>query len=105
MKVYGWLEHLYGEKHAIRKDPVFQAHHNQVRAIVAAKSKAEVARITGVKRPSQLFNLAETGNAREIEIAMRSPGIVFITLDLRRVANYYRYTTETGAYYTGPPET
>ena len=104
MKVYGWLTHLYGGKHAIRRDPRMEPYHNQVRAIVAARSMAEVARIEGVKRPAQLFNLTETGNAREIEIALRSPGIVFITPGLGGVANYYRYTTERGAYYTGDPE-
>lgn len=49
----------------------------QTREIVAAHSMAEAARLSGYKRPSQMFNLCETGNEREIAQAMSSPGTVF----------------------------
>lgn len=65
MKVYGWQY--------IRRE--CQTH--TTREIVAAKSMAEVARIVGVKRPSQLFNLCDTGSEKEIQIAMSKPGVVF----------------------------
>jgi hypothetical protein len=63
VKVYGWLDFVNGI---------------QVRVIVAAKSKAECARIVGDSRgPRNLFNLDETGNAREIEVATAEPGTAF----------------------------
>lgn len=64
LKVYGW-----------------QSHHRtgQVRMIVAAPSQAAVARLAGYKRPSQLFNLSETRNATEREVALSAPGRIFWT--------------------------
>lgn len=75
MKVFGW-QTVIGEVERVRlgdKPGTVQA-----RAIVAAKSKAAVARIAGVDRPSQLFNLCETGNTFEIGMASLFPGVIFI---------------------------
>lgn len=65
LKVYGWGGYT--------PDPPYQ----QARMIVAAKSQAEVARIAGVKRPAQLWNLTETQNDLAIATAMAEPGTVF----------------------------
>ncbi len=62
MRVYGWQ----GWKGA-----------TATREIVCARSKAAVARIAGVKSPSRLFNLTETGNAEELRVARAKPGVVF----------------------------
>lgn len=67
LKVYRWQSHR-------RECPT---HHRQTHEVVAAKSKAEVARIAGYDRPSQMFNLAETGNARDVATAMAEPGVIF----------------------------
>lgn len=67
VKVYGWQ----GMRH---ESP---GTHRQTREIVAARSKAEVARIAGVKGPNALFNLGETGNAAEIAVATGKPGTIF----------------------------
>lgn len=61
LKVYSWKDHRKG---------------GQVYAIVAASSKAEVARLTGHQRPSQLSDLQETGNETEIKVAMARPGVI-----------------------------
>lgn len=60
LKVYGW----YG----------FRA--RQTREIVAAHSVAEVLRITGPRWLTR-DEIVVTGNAHEIETAMRKPGTVF----------------------------
>lgn len=67
LRVYGWQ----GYRHEC------PGHNRVTREIVAAHSKAEVARIAGASGPWVLFNLSETGNAREIEVASASPGIIF----------------------------
>ncbi len=51
----------------------------QTREVVAAKSKAEVARIAGKEYPGQLFNLGETGNSLELQLALSKPGVIFWT--------------------------
>ena len=58
--VYGWLGYR------LESD----GHRGQTREIVAAHSKSDAARRAGYKYPSQMFNLAETGNAVEIAVAM-----------------------------------
>lgn len=70
LKVYGWQ----GWRNEC---PAAPNGGRQTREICAAKSGAEVARIMGVSSPARLFNFCETGNSREIEIALRSPGTVF----------------------------
>lgn len=67
LKVYGWS--------AFRREAA--GPHHQTREIVAAASKAAAARAAGYKRPAQMNNLCETGNAQEIEIATAQPGTVF----------------------------
>lgn len=62
-KVYGWQ----GWRSASR---------GQTREIVAARSIAEVIRITGGRR-SDLFNIDVTGNTTEITQALSDPGTVF----------------------------
>lgn len=62
LKVFGWQSFRAGR---------------QTREIVAAPSKAAVARLAGANRPDQLFNLCETGNEQETETALTEPGVVF----------------------------
>lgn len=69
MKVYLWLGHA-PEGHPERPWVT------QCDCIVAAKSKAEVGRILGFD-PRRLFNLEETGNAEQIEVATAKPGTIF----------------------------
>ena len=64
LKIYGWQS---------------QRSSDQTREIVAAPSRAAAARLAGYQRPDQMFNLGETGNSQEIEIATSKPGIVFWT--------------------------
>ena len=73
LKVYGWQ----GTRANAASHPDGQPWSNQTREIVAAASEAAVARAAKVSRPRQLFNLGETGNAKEIEVAMSKPGIIF----------------------------
>lgn len=68
LRVYGWK--------SFRLECTTDQHH-QTREIVAAESRAAVARLVGRTRPSYLFNLCETGNADEIATAMARPGVVF----------------------------
>lgn len=65
MKVYGWQ----GSR----------PHVGQTREIVAARSKAAAARAAGYDDPRQMFNLTDTGNIQEINVAHRNPGTVFWT--------------------------
>lgn len=65
--VYGWI----GRRLEAPK------HHHQTREICAVRTKVELARICGVKRASQIWNLSETGNTEEIHKAMSKPGMVF----------------------------
>lgn len=70
LRVYGWIWHMAGK---------------QVRCVVAATSMKAVARIVGVNDPRQVFNLGETGNVQEHEVAMREPGVaMFSDLDAPR---------------------
>ena len=62
LQVYGWVS--------------FRGR-TQSREVVAAHSLAEVARLAGYKRPSQLFNLSPTGNGPETAAAMSEPGVIF----------------------------
>lgn len=62
LKTYRWVQMLKG---------------GQYEMIVAAHSKAEVARIAGYDRPDQLWNLGETGNKDDIETATAKPGQIF----------------------------
>ena len=73
LKVYGWL----GGLPSGFKLPEHKSHRAHARCIVAATSKAEVARIAGYRGPWVMHNLSETGNATEIEVAMAKPGTVF----------------------------
>lgn len=80
MKVYGWRGHRG----------------KQTREIVAARSAAEVRRITGMSRGDWEFSGCETGNDEEIALAMTKPGIVF----WRELDGTDWVDTETG---TTPP--
>lgn len=68
MKVYGWTTFVSGAP----------GNGGQVRAICAARSMAEVARRAGEKSPRALFNLGDTGNEREVALAMAHPGEVLV---------------------------
>ena len=70
LKVYGW------QSFRRECDPAPNGS-RQTREICAAHSMAEVARIAGVNRPQQLFNLGETGNKEELAAATASPGTIF----------------------------
>jgi len=74
LRVYRWLSL------AIRGVKLSQSNLSYV-VIVAATSKQEVARIIGKDRPSQLWNLTDTGNASEVATAMSKPGTVFYRED------------------------
>lgn len=76
LRVYGWTAHFSDENLGKRLGvPEWVA---QCRAIVAATSKSEVARLAGAGYPAKLFNLCETGNAVEIGIARAQPGRIFV---------------------------
>ena len=68
LKVYGWI--------GWRREAGTRPNNQQTREIVAATSMAEVGRIIGTPH-RQLFNLGETGNPRELEVALAEPGVVF----------------------------
>lgn len=70
MKTYLWLD-------SVRERCEERPWVNQAELIVAAKSKAEVARLAGETSPARLFNLTETGNAEQIEQATSQPGTIF----------------------------
>lgn len=74
IKVYGWQTFVSGAP----------SNGGQVRAICAARSMAEVARRTGAKSPRQLFNLGDTGNEREIALAMAHPDAILV----RAISNW-----------------
>jgi hypothetical protein len=75
LKVYSWEDPTsQAETKALGDEPW----HCQAYAFTAATSRAEVARLAGVSRPSQLFNLGETGNTIECETARARPGVVFL---------------------------
>lgn len=91
LKVYGWQDSLALVRipagrdvvHPLFRDPGWRPYYSQICAIVAATSKAEVARIVsallGYAVPARsLFNLGETGNALDIETATGRPGVVFV---------------------------
>ena len=67
LKVYGWCGHRL-------ECPEY---HKQTREIVAAPSMAAAARAAGKNNARQLWNCCETGNAQEIKVAMKEPGVVF----------------------------
>jgi hypothetical protein len=81
MKVYGFV--LTGMRH-----------------IVAAESKAEVARLMGVKGPHALWNLGETGNELAREVAREKPGIVF-----RQKVDYPKHKKDFEALKPRPEKT
>jgi len=70
LKVYGWQ----GYRSECHPRPNGS---RQTREICAATSQAKVAELAGVKRPYQLFNLCETGNAKELATALREPFQIF----------------------------
>ncbi len=78
LKVYGWLAVVEPGEAEILGLP---SHYVQVRAVVAATSRASAARLAGYDRPMQMFNLCETGNTEEIEAAMSDVGAVFVHPD------------------------
>jgi hypothetical protein len=60
LKVYGWGGHR----------PNTGTHHGQTREIVAARSMAHAARLSGHHSPRQMWCITETGNPIEIAVAM-----------------------------------
>ncbi len=88
MKVFGWI--------GFRTVPGLERMNPQTRELMAAPSKAAVARALGGARQSDFMNLGETHNAMEINVAMQSVGEVFWIplhlsgLDSTKVADYRR---------------
>jgi hypothetical protein len=68
MKVFGWT--------SFWNDPRITDNHKQVRCICASKSMAAIKRTYGF-RQSNLWNIRETGNDREIALASNSPLSIF----------------------------
>lgn len=64
LEVYGWTGFRGGK---------------QTRDIVAARSVAEVLRISGISRSMWNWSGCESKNPKDIEIAMSDPGVVFWT--------------------------
>jgi hypothetical protein len=60
LHVFAWQHHRAGV--------------GQTREVMAAPSKAAVARALGLRRPTQVFNLCETRNAQEIAVAHAHAG-------------------------------
>ena len=71
LKVYGW------QGFRTEAGKVARNHRNQTREIAAAPSMAACARLAGENSPRKLFNLGETGNDEECELALAEPGVVF----------------------------
>lgn len=76
IKTYGWTAMIYDK--VLRKRLGMAEHHIQCRAIVATTSMAAVARLVGGVRPRHLYNLCETGNAREKAIAEQNIGQIYV---------------------------
>lgn len=70
LKVYGWTSFY---------PPGFgpPGRQRNCRCFVAAASKAEVYRLTG-KKPHDFYEVVESGNEQELEVALGEPGVVFI---------------------------
>jgi len=78
LKVYRWVEHDgYDLQKQFPEWAKTNRHSIQSENIIAAKSKAEAARLAGYKRPSQMWNLGETGNVISCGVALNQPGVVF----------------------------
>ncbi len=92
LKVYSWqASPVIPANHPIRSESGWASHYTQVEAIVAARSQAEVARLAGYDRPSQMFNLGETGNDAAIKAATSEPGTLFIKHMGGGRPSYHRY--------------
>jgi hypothetical protein len=76
LKVFGWT----GQRSEARDLPTAgggRNHHGQTREIVAAKTQAEVLKITGMTRNTLHKVGGVTGNTEEIEVANNEPGVIF----------------------------
>ena len=81
LRVFGWTGWRPEEKGT--------KPNGQTREIMAAYSKAQVARIVGVKSPARLFNLCETGNQDEILVTAKKPFAIFwAPISRATIANY-----------------
>jgi hypothetical protein len=70
LKVYSWQGYRASASRASASGS------GATREIVAAKSKADAARLAGEDHPRRMFNLHETGNDVEIQVALARPGVV-----------------------------
>lgn len=87
LKVYGWVGYTSDPRSVNRHG----RHQVQTRCVMAARSVAEVVRVSGIPRNQIVANLATTGNPREIEVAMVEPGTVFWkALDASRDGEWFR---------------
>lgn len=94
LKVYGWCACLSDD--GLRERMGLAQWSNQVRCIIAARSKAEVARLLGTT-VARIFNLCETGNATEIAVATEAPHCFFVAPlhTHTRADNYHRVHSAT----------
>jgi hypothetical protein len=89
LKVYGWQSFQRACVPASNGS-------KQTRQICAASSKAEAARIAGVKSVRTLFNLTETGNAGECRAAMLQPRtVLWQPIDARQRHKDIWFTVDT----------
>lgn len=89
IKVYGWTAMI---REAERKKLGTPEWVRQCRCIIGARSLREVREIVGHR---DLFNLCETGNAREIEIGSAQPYRCFVApLDGPRWHTYIEVPTD-----------
>lgn len=72
LQVWGTLVTRYGHRYAT-------THHGQVRAVVAARSRAEAARLLKIKDVKLKTYGSITHNKKEMEAALSKPGTVFLS--------------------------
>lgn len=87
LKVYGWRGSIPLD-HPLPED---KRHRVQATCVVAAYSKAEVVRITGVNGLWALDNLSETGNEHARKAALSKPGQVFFQEEFNHTPGEHVY--------------
>lgn len=88
LKVYGGLIHAGRQR----------------RTIVAAKSRAEVCRLTGLSDSQIKGYWSVTGNKAEIDLAMSRPGVVFMSDESGYRFRQYEPVIRVGNTWTKPKD-
>lgn len=84
LKVYTWVGHRH-------ECPPSANGGRQTRELVATTSKKEAARIAGETGPWRLWNLSETRNEADRQLALANPGVLFWSkLDYRMDRVWHR---------------